>query len=100
LIIAKARLDLPLPNLNLPGAGLFTTFSDNLRLTDHGRPRSHWRVPRWFRGRLSRVSENMWRDEGDGSLLLRYRGFGQEFVLDCTHVDDALPWLTRIFQCA
>ena len=101
--LAAGRLQLPGEKCgDLPGAGAFARFADDLCLTavaeGPATPRSLWRLPKWFWSprrddRLSHHEDpDRWQRRRD-HLLLRAASRGQEFVLDADRYREALPWL-------
>jgi hypothetical protein len=106
IYIAAGSLQLPGTSINLPGAGVFPKFHPVLCLTDRDTPRvlrSKWRLPPWFypHGKKSSLSYHeklgLWTPARE-HVLLRSVARGQEFILDCQHYPDAIPWLSNIFS--
>ena len=95
IYVAADRLRVPGgPPDGLPGAGLFRTVQGALVLTSGGQPRrSLWRLPAPLRGApLSyHADPRRWARDGDAALL-RTVGRGQEFVLDCADLPEAVRW--------
>lgn len=95
--VACKRLALGEPLAGAPGAGVFPRYRPHLCLTDPGRTRSVWRLPRWFHPGEDRpplsyhTKRARWTRAGDHALL-RSVPRGQEFVLDADHYPQALPW--------
>ena len=84
------------------GGGIFSAYSDALRLTAPGEKRTVWWLPRWFHpeGRQSVLSchSNPTRWEAHTRYtLLRSVARGQEFVLDIEHYPEAIAWLSELF---
>lgn len=84
-----------------PGAGVFASYADELRLTAPGGTRaSDWSLPSWMlpRGRPPMTyhgDPSRW-SERDGGVDLRIVGRGQEFVLDAEHYPQSRAWLRRL----
>lgn len=104
LYIAADELILGGRPTGLPGAGVFGTFRDDLRLTAPAASgRSTWQLPTWFmpvgeRPPLSyHRKPSLWQRAG-ASVQLKTVGKGQEFVLDAKHYPEAIPWLQTLFQ--
>lgn len=100
---AADRVRIPGFDLDIPGGGAFERFHPDLCLTAPGRSRSVWRLPSWFypEGRESSLSYHRdmgrWSPVGD-HVILRSVGRGQEFVLDCDHYPEAIPWLAGMLK--
>jgi len=80
------KLNLPGMERELPGAGIFRTYHDELRLTLDGQTKGIWRLPGWMHPdngcRLScNGSLDRWSYLPDGSARLESADIGQEFVL-------------------
>lgn len=94
-------LSLPKPGVELPGYGVFPTFSSALRLTAFDATRSTWCLPSWFypdgRKPLSHHGDlKRWRKVGN-SVHLTTVPIGQEFVLDCLQYPESADWLLSLF---
>ncbi len=102
LYISTSRLDLPGLKANVPGGGIFSNFAPELCLTDRGQTlRSKWRLPGWIypsdgKPALSFHDDPQVWDRDGSDVLLSTAGRGQEFVLDCDHYPQAIPWLTNL----
>ncbi len=89
---------------NLPGAGIFSAYSDDLCLTDlqtdHVKP-SVWRLPLWCAPRDGRYAltyhpnANVWTIKSD-CVLLQTKSPAQEFVLDTAQYAEAIPWARNL----
>ncbi len=98
LYISRDTLVIDGASTRLPGAGLFKTYDERLRLTKAGANRSVWSLPSWFAptdGRLplgyhSDVAR--WSRDGDRTEL-RSVGRGQEFVLDTRQYPESPGWV-------
>jgi len=101
LYVAAERLTLDGEQLATPGAGMFTHYRDELRLTAPGFTRSVWSLPAWFAPRPGRLplsghsKADRW-SIADGSVHLRSVGRGQEFVLDMDAYPEASTWARGI----
>lgn len=101
LYIARELLSLNSALTDLPGAGVFRRYSDQLCLTDpESRLPSQWRLPGWFypdnKTPLSYHSKlERWTIDRDDALL-RCAARGQEFVLDTTEYPQALIWMPSL----
>jgi hypothetical protein len=84
-----------------PGAGIFEKHRDELRLThpEQARQRSSWRLPAFFRDRLSYQSERNWAPTSDPQTVsLASAKIGQEFVfLTGGHEAAVGKWLGTLF---
>jgi hypothetical protein len=85
-IYVSDRLNLPGMTRELPGAGFFRKYHDELRLTLDGETKSVWRLPSWIHPsggcRLSCNEKDVrWSYLPDGSVRLESADIGQEFVL-------------------
>ena len=107
LYLSTDQLVLPQCGIpEIPGAGTFPRYSENLRLTapNSAHP-SKWQLPAWFNpdGHSSRLSyhsnPSRW-EMTDGGILLSAVSRGQEFVLDCERLPEAGEWLKWIFTSA
>ena len=106
VIYASAqRLHLPHhASEGISGAGTFQFYSPQLRLTapDSDRP-GLWFLPNWFspEHRLSTLSFHgdaaRW-EKVDGGVMLSSVSRGQEFVLNCDHYPEAIPWLRGLLS--
>ncbi len=84
------------PN-RLVGAGPFPDLHEDLVLTESGRSRSRWRLPRWFHPESGRrpltCHEDPARWSRDaGGTLVRSVPRGQEFVLHASDYPEAASW--------
>ena len=104
IYVAAKRLVLPqVGSVGVAGAGLFHSFSQDLRLTapDSGR-HGLWLLPKWFHpaNHASSLSYHgdaaRWKKTSAGTALSSV-GRGQEFVLDCTDYPEAINWLRKFF---
>lgn len=103
LYVARERLEIDGSELDLPGAGTFGAYSDQLRLTAPGQKRSLWALPAWFAPKPPRPplgyhgAADRWEVDGD-QVFLHSVGRGQEFVLDTDWYPEALPWLANLLR--
>ncbi|MDR5860314.1 hypothetical protein FZZ93_16520 [Halomonas eurihalina] len=104
LYIARRRLQLTEGEGNLPGAGIFSHYAVERRLTAENAARvSDWELPGWWypddgRSPLSYHGDpKRWRRSG-GKTALRAVARGQEFVLDTGQYPEALPWVRELVQ--
>lgn len=102
LYIASDRLHLEGQSTGLPGAGVFSTMEDSLRLTaPEARLTTQWRLPGVFYpgsadSALSFHSNlSRWHRDGD-HCYLRSASRGQEFVLDTSGYPGVVSWLRNI----
>jgi hypothetical protein len=86
--------------ISKPGAGAFTIYHQDLRLThpDETRRRSQWRIPSFFRDRLTYHKTAKWIE--DGSLCtISSAKIGQEFVFDTAgRESEVQTWLRTLFS--
>lgn len=83
-----------------PGAGVFATYDVKLRLThpDHVRQRSYWRLPSFFRNRLTYHPTAKWACEAEEMVSVPSAKIGQEFVLSAAGCEDEVKeWLEKLF---
>lgn len=104
LYVAASKLKLSGRTTQLPGAGVFTRWSDQLQLTHAGRTRRHWRLPRWIgpaasgKPQLScHTSPAKWSYD-DKHAYLRSNAIGQEFVLQNAPQDELCHWIEQLIQ--
>jgi len=91
---------------DIAGAGTFQFYSPELRLTapESDRP-GRWFLPEWFspEHRPSTLSYHgdvaRW-EKLNGGVTVSSVSRGQEFVLDCDHYPEAIPWLYSLFSPA
>jgi hypothetical protein len=101
LYVAAEHLTLGGEQIDVPGAGLFTHYRDELRLTAPDSTRSVWSLPQWFAPRTGRLplsghsKAERW-SVADGALRLRSVGRGQEFVLDMDSYPEASAWVLSL----
>lgn len=86
----------------MPGAAMFRSWSETLRLSESGGKRSIWRMPAWMeplgRPPLSYHGDQArWQRDDDG-VRLRTAAKGQEFVLDAQHYPEAQAWLRQLIE--
>ena len=108
VFVATEKLNVPgLPELAaLPGAGVFSSCADALRLTKPGQAlRSLWSLPAAFapmRGSVtvSYHGDDRWSADADDEsrALLRSVGRGQEFVLEGSDPGPLQDWLRQLFR--
>jgi hypothetical protein len=105
--VATERLSLPgLGSPEVAGAGTFPRFFSKLRPTKEDSNLSNWLLPSWFwhENPLCRLSyhagpEKSWRShEHPLGVELESVGRGQEFVLNCDHYSEAIPWVWALFD--
>jgi hypothetical protein len=87
---------------DVPGAGIFSKYSDALCLTANGEHRcSYWALPAFFaRAGMTFHMNRQWDADGD---LVRVRsvGRGQEFVIKTAGLENEVAaWLRSIFRIA
>lgn len=105
IYVAREHLSLSGDELDLPGAGVFESYDDRLRLTAHGATRSVWQVPTWLVPHTGRRAlgyhedSKRWIREGE-RLFLKTVARGQEFVLDLDHYPEAVGWVRGLLQPA
>jgi hypothetical protein len=98
---AADRLSFPGVSPGIPGGGTFKSFSDQLQLTKPGCNTSRWKLPLGFfpkegKSTLSYHKKHRWTKLAD-HVELNSVGRGQEFVLNCDHYSEAIPWLCSLF---
>ena len=90
-----------------PGAGVFKQFHDRLVLTESGMSKSNWRLESFFfpdeEKPLSwQGGDKNWQAGGwgrdDNYAYLKSTDKGQEFVLDCDHYPEAIPWARDLIR--
>ncbi len=88
-----------------PRAGVFEHFHKLLQLSADDVDRSRWSLPVWFHpdgGKTpltyNRNPDRWGRTESRATLNAAYRG--QEFVLDCAHYPEAVPWCSDLIKTA
>jgi len=89
-------------NQEIPGAGVFRTFSDHLQLTEPGSTSlCNWRMPEWCFPKNGKVPLSYhprladWM-MGEGYARLKAASRGQEFVMDCEEYPQANGWIENI----
>ena len=116
--VARKQLDMG-DGINAPGAGVFPQYDERLLLTAPGESVSHWKLPRWFypngdkkpltrhrnRSRVPKLPhispdpwEPLWKPNNDDYAYLESVGLGQEFVLDCDHYPESIPWALALIR--
>jgi len=83
------------------GAGAFSHYHDDLRLTMPGCPRTTWQLPRWFypvagKSPLRYHSNMQCWSLTDGHAILHSVARGQEFVLDADQYPEAIAWACNL----
>jgi hypothetical protein len=106
VIYASAKR-LHLPNhdsIGIAGAGTFGFYSPKRQLTapESDRP-GLWLLPGWFNpndrpSTLSFHSDAARWHKANGGVMLSSVCRGQEFVLNCDHYPEAIPWLLSLFR--
>jgi hypothetical protein len=80
---------------DIPGAGLFMKYGDDLCLSADAELKSVWCLPGWFIGKegikLTYHPKPTYSTKGD-QVYLQTKSPGQEFVLDCKYYPKALEW--------
>ena len=104
LYIASETLDLGNGPIG-PGAGQFPKLHPNLILTNTGKSKSYWRLPRCFypdNGKCPLTyhhNPDRWKHD-EKYTYLQSVGRGQEFILDLDQYPDVTNWLVQsIFTC-
>lgn len=101
--VARETLGLDVVPVDLPGAGVFSTYDDRLRLTQPGASRSAWDLPAWFAPGDSRPAlgyhsdPDRWQVHGD-RVRLRSAARGQEFVLNTTDYPESISWVSDLLK--
>lgn len=101
LYFGSDRLELGGTPLGLPGAGVFRSYHDRLRLTKAGATRSVWSLPGWFEPKPGRralgyhTEPSRWSRDGD-RVALQTVARGQEFVLDAADYPEAVDWVRHL----
>ena len=105
VFVAKRRLELPGIRRRLPGADAFRKYHRDLCLSEPGRTRRFWRLPKWMYPFPENIplsyhpTKRKWKRDR-AWCYLQSADIGQEFVLDC----DGYPkkeverWLTCLFS--
>lgn len=102
LYVARGRLAIDGMTTDLPGAGVFSSYDDRLRLTKPGAKRSFWNLPAWLAPGDGRPplgyhgDPARWFVDGD-RVDLQSAKRGQEFVLDALHYPESLAWVRDLF---
>jgi hypothetical protein len=103
--VAEERLTLPNgATTHLPGAGVFPTYDQQLRLTAPDSPRvTQWDLPAWCYPRGDTVpftyhpNHEQWQ-KTEAGVRLHAASRGQEFVLDAEVYPEAVGWLGRMLN--
>ncbi|MDL0431723.1 hypothetical protein QPM17_11325 [Marinobacter sp. TBZ242] len=102
LYVASEQLRLDGQPLGLPGAGVFASMQDHLRLTSaDAASTTQWRLPACFFPESAETAMSFhsnlarWSLDGD-HCLLRSASRGQEFVLDTITYPGVVSWLRGI----
>lgn len=104
LYIARHRLQLAEGKGDLPGAGIFSHYAAQRRLTVANVARvSDWELPAWWypgdgRTPLSYHGDPKRWSRSGGKTALRAVARGQEFVLDTEQYPEALPWVRELIR--
>jgi len=102
LYVASDKLALSNNCVSTPGAGVFSQWTEALKLTAPGQTRSVWRVPLWLepknRPPLTYHTDPTRWTHNDGELHLRSVPIGQEFVLDTDYYPEAIRWALNIID--
>jgi hypothetical protein len=106
LYIARRRLALPDATVDAPGAGVFGSLREDLRLTaPDARQPSRWRLPGFFMPTRNRPPlsyhhrRDRWQRRG-GYCHLQAAARGQEFVLQAEAYPETGAWLRQLFARA
>jgi hypothetical protein len=92
-----------LPESGTAGAGIFSRWSSQLKLSAKDRPKSVWNVPTWLEPLEGRkplsyhASADRWIRQGD-QLNLQTVAKGQEFVMDTSHYPEAIEWAAKLIK--
>ncbi len=88
----------------IPGAGTFPCVSPDRELTSASAEKpSIWKLPDWFYPMAGRApltyhsKPDRWHRYGNRTILHAV-GRGQEFILDCEHYPEAIPWLYQLLN--
>ena len=101
IYVATETLSLNHVASNVPGAGIFRYYHDDLRLTAPDVSRSIWQLPKWFYPSDGRIplsyhsSLNRWK-ASDAHAILHTAGIGQEFVLNAEQYTEAIEWAQKL----
>ena len=103
IYVASDELILNGRRTGLPGGGEFRRYSDQLLLTKPSRTRCFWRLPSWFLSpdgvpRLSYHGNPPRGARFDDHVQLKTVGRGQEFVMDCSSVNEAADWIEHVVR--
>lgn len=107
LYLATDRVSLPgQPDVGVPGAGVFRTYSTPLRLTKPERSRRQWQVPSWMWPSEGKTplsyhphhpAKSAWSQHED-HVELKSAAPGQEFVLDCDQYPESVAWIAGLLE--
>jgi hypothetical protein len=103
IYVASEWLSGALVSRPIPGGGVFTRWTEELRLTAPGCSRSIWRAPAWLKPQGGRPAlsfhgrPDRWTDDG-AHCILKTVAKGQEFVLDLDYYPEAIPWLRGLIS--
>ena len=96
---ATSRLDINGRLQDLPGGGTFNNVREPLILTEKGKSRSNWLLPRAFCPRdrppmTYHSDRSRWDCSQDDGVRIRVASRGQEFVVDLDYYPDIVSWIT------
>ena len=107
LYVAADELVVDGEALGVPGGGVFERFRADLQLTESGRSRSNWLLPRCFAPQddrpplSSHARADRWSDaDRRDQVRLASVARGQEFVLERRGGDGSRDWLRELFATA
>jgi hypothetical protein len=103
IYLASSHLSLGDNLSSHPGAGIFKSWSPELKLTAEGQTRSVWTVPNWLQPVYDKPAltyhgnPERWRQVGN-ELQLKSVAKGQEFVFDSSHYPESLDWAKELIE--
>ena len=98
LYIGRERIGLAGIKKKLPGYGVFKKTSADLILTEKGKTRSHWRLPRKYFSKSKDLFLNRlkWKDEN--KCTLECKGQGQEYILNAQDNPRIITWALSLIE--
>jgi len=98
IYIGRNRINLSGIKKKLPGYGLFKKTSPDLILTEAGKTRSHWRLPKKYFSKSKDLFLNRLKWENEKECTLECKGQGQEYILNAEDNPRVMAWALSLIE--
>ena len=82
----------------IPGFGIFKKTSPDLVLSEIGKTRSHWKLPKRYFSKSKNLFLNRLKWDNDKDCTLQCKGQGQEYVLNAEDNPKIIAWALSLIE--